>query len=299
MDKEKAEVIVVENDLKTTTKVELTEQDLLHYETPENKISQQFFKLAKKLAVDGALLSENKQMPIEDRTSKRLRLSQLRKQQNIENIIQKTSLYCADFEIEHRLDFDWLARFISLSEDICNASMQDLWAKILAGELTEPGSFSFKSLKVFRDMSIHDAKLLAKACSLAIKDPNKNNIRLLTGTYQKPGLVNLFTKNRHRYCNLSRYGLNHNDLLTLSEGHLIYIQETESSLLHKGEILNFDYNGSPLKLSAKKNNVCLQFYKFTPIGVELAQLIGDNRNEDFSAHLQQCLSNYFIVNHQA
>ena len=97
---------------------------------------------------------------------------------------------------------------------------------------------------------------------------------------------------------MSRYGLNHADLLTLSEGHLIYIQESESSLLHKGEILNFDYNGSSLKLSAKKNNVCLQFYKFTPIGVELAQLIGDNRNEDFSAHLQQCLSAYFIVNQE-
>ncbi len=299
MDKEKAEVVVVENEQNKTTNLELTQQDVPRSEKAGTKVSQQFFKLAKKLAVDGALLSESKQMPIEDRTSRRLRLSQLRKQQNIENIIQKTSLYCADFEIEHRLDFDWLARFISLSEEICNVSMQDLWAKILAAELTEPGSFSFKTLKVFRDMSIHDAKLLAKACSLAIKDPNKNNIRLLTGTYQKPGLVNLFSKSRHQYCNLSHYGLNHADLLTLSEGHLIYIQESESSLLNKGDILHFDYNGTPLKLSAQKNNVCLQFYKFTPIGVELAQLIGDKENEDFSAHLKQFLSSYFIVNHKA
>lgn len=299
MDKEKAEVVVIENEQNKTNNLELTQQDDPRSETTATKVSQQFFKLAKKLAVDGALLSESKQMPIEDRTSRRLRLSQLRKQQNIENIIQKTSLYCADFEIEHRLDFDWLARFISLSEEICNVSMQDLWAKILAAELTEPGSFSFKTLKVFRDMNIHDAKLLAKACSLAIKDPNKNNIRLLTGTYQKPGLVNLFSKSRHQYCNLSHYGLNHADLLTLSEGHLIYIQESESSLLKKGDILHFDYNGTPLKLSAKKNNVCLQFYKFTPIGVELAQLIGDNENEDFSVHLKQFLSSYFIVNHKS
>jgi uncharacterized repeat protein (TIGR03899 family) len=295
MDKEMAEVIVVEEESSKKLTSNLTHPETINNQSIETKVSQQFFKLAKKLAIDGALLSENKQMPIEDRTSKRSKLSQLRKQQNIEHIIQKTSLYCADFEIEHRLDFDWLSRFISLSEGISNVSMQDLWAKILAGELTEPGSFSFKALKVFRDMSIHDAKLLAKACSLSIKDSNKSNIRLLTGAYQKPGLLNFFVKHRYKYCNLSHYGLNHADLLALSESHLIYIQESESSLLNKGEVLQFDYNGTHLKLTAKKKDVCLQFYKFTPIGVELANLISDKRNDDFSLHLQQVLSSYFVV----
>ena len=298
MDKEKAEVIVIENESSKKPSVDLTEQKIENVQSTDTKVSQQFFKLAKKLAVDGRLLSENIQMPIEDRTSKRLRLSQLRKQKNIENIIQKTSLYCADFEIEHRLDFDWLARFISLSEEISNASMQNLWAKILAGELTEPGSFSFKALKVFRDMSIYDAKLLATACSLSLKDPNKNNIRLVTGTYQKPGLLNLFTQHRHKYCNLSHYGLDHADLLTLSENHLIYIQESESNLLNKGDVLSFDYNGKNLKLTAKKHNVCLQFFRFTPIGVELANLIDDNCHDDFNSHLQQVLSRYFIINNK-
>ncbi len=262
-----------------------------------NNNSQQFFQLAKKLAVDGALISETNQMPIEDRSAKRHRLCELKKQKNIENIIKKTALYCADFDINEKLDFDWLTRFISLSEEIGNVSMQELWAKILARELSEPGSFSFKTLQVFRDMSIHDAKLLAKACSLAIKEQNSKSIRLLTGVYQSPGLFNFLSKNRRQYCNLSHFGLSHADLLSLSESHLIYAQESESNLLARGENIHFEYNGKPLKLKVRKHNVCMQFYRLTPIGVELSHLIHDKGNEEFRHYLQQLLSRRFVVNY--
>ena len=294
--KDKSEVVLLEKDLQKSgdDKVIVTTSKSTE-NSVEAGVSQQFFKLAKKFAIDGALLPEDKQMLIEDRTVKRARLSQLRKQKNIESIMQKTLTYCADFKIGQRTDLDWFSRYIALSEEVSNPTMQDLWAKILAGELTKPGAFSFKALQVFRDMSIFDAKLLAKACSLAIKDPNKKGIRLITGAYQQPGLFNFFSKQRQQYCNLSHYGLNYADLLALSENHLIYLQESESSLISKGEILQFTYNGLPLKLTAIKANVCLQFYKFTPLGAELAHLISDKSNDDFFEHLKSKLTYYFAV----
>lgn len=273
----------------------VTGNEASDHHSQEGSASPQFFKLAKKFAIDGALLPEDKQMLIEDRTVKRARLSQLRKQQNIENIMQKTLGYCGKFEIGQRTDLDWFSRYIALSEEVSNGTMQDLWAKILAGELTKPGSFSFKALKIFRDMSIYDAKLLAKACSLAIKDSNKKSIRLITGIYQKPGLLNFFSKQRQQFCNLSHFGLNYADLLALSENHLIYIQESESSLINKGEAFQFTYNGSPIKLTAKKSDVCLQFYKFTPLGAELASLISDKSNHEFLEHLKSKFMHYFLV----
>ena len=267
-----------------------------HQHSNEGSISPQFFKLAKKLAVDGALLPENKKIPIEERTVKRSRLTQLCKQKNIETIILKTLGYCENFEIGQSTDLDWFNRYIALSEDISNPIMQDLWAKILSGELTKPGSFSYKALKVFRDMSIHDAKLLAKACSLSLKDTNQKNIRLITGIYQKPGIFNFLSKERRQFCNLSQYSLNHADLLALSENHLIYLQESESNLINKGEVIQFLYSGSKLKLTAKRSEVSLQFYKFTPIGAELAQLIADKGNDCFFEYLKNKLSYYFSVN---
>ncbi len=261
----------------------------------ETSSSQQFLKLAKQFAIDAALLPTERQIPIEERANKRGRLTALRKQQNIENIIQKTLGYCANLDIKQRTDHDWFDCYITLAEGVSNQTMQDLWAKILAGELVKPGSFSFKALKIFREMSIYDAKLLAKACSLAVQDQNKKNIRLISGTYQKPGLWNFFSKQRQQYINLSHFGLNYADLLALAENHLIYLQESELNLDHKDEKLNFYYNGLPLKFSAKRANTCLQFYKFTPLGAELAYLISDKPNNDFFTNLKKQLSCHFNI----
>jgi uncharacterized repeat protein (TIGR03899 family) len=293
--KDKLKVVALEKDVKKVsddTAIVNTNQS--NQNSTESGVSLQFLKLAKRFVIDGALLPEEK-MLIEDRTVKRARLSQLRKQKNIESIMQKTLGYCAKFEIGQRTDYDWLSRYIALSEEISNPTMQDLWAKILAGELTSPGSFSFKALQIFKDMSIYDAKLLAKACSLAIKDPNKKGFRLISGVYQQPGLLNFFSKQRQQYCNLSHFGLNYADLLALAENHLIYLQESESSLIGKGHTLQFDYNGLTLKLTAKKANVSLQFYKFTPLGAELAHLITDKSNEEFFDYLKNKLSYYFLI----
>lgn len=296
MSKEKSDVVVLEADLqKGEQDTRIVTSTKSRQNSADAGVSQQFLKLAKRFAIDGALLPEDKQMLIEDRTAKRARLAQLRKQKNIENIMQKTLGYCANFEIGQRTDHDWFSRYIALSEEVSNPTMQDLWAKILSGELTKPGSFSFKALQVFRDMSIYDAKLLAKACSLAIKDPNKKGIRLISGVYQQPGLLNFFSKQRQLYCNLSHYGLNYADLLALAENQLIYLQESESNLMSKAETLQFSYNGLPLILTAKKANVSLQFYKFTPLGAELAHLISDKSNDEFFEHLKGMLGHFFTV----
>lgn len=284
----KAEVKVVQS--------QIIEAEPQNKKTVESSSSQHFLKLAKQFAIDGALLPSDKQMPIEDRSNKRERLSHLRKQQNIENIIKKTLSYCANHDIKARTDYDWFNRYIDLAEDINNPTMQDLWAKILAGELAKPGSFSYKALKTFRDMGIIDAKLLAKACSLALKDISKKNIRLISGVYQQPGLFNFFSKERQLQVNLSHFGLNYADLLTLAENHLIYIQESESSIMNKNEQLNFTFNGLPLELSAQKDKVSLQFYKFTPLGSELANLITEKPNEEFFTYLKKQLSQHFTIN---
>ncbi len=263
--------------------------------TNSGSTHMQLLHLAKYFALDGAMKPDNKQMPIEDRAKKRERLSHLRKQQNMESIMQKTLAYCSESDVVNRTDQDWFNSYISLAEDVSNGTMQDLWAKILAGEIYQPGTYSLKALQVFRNMSIGDAKLLAKACSLAIKDQSRKNIRLISGCYQKPGLFNIFDKNREKNISLSQFGLNYSDLLTLADNHLIFIQESETNLLPRNEQLYFNYNGLSFLMTAKKANCILRFYKFTPIGVELAHLIGDKPDSSYHDVLKQQLSHHFSV----
>jgi len=292
--KDKTSVIVIDqlSDNESRLPIQNEEQQNSDTETPAHK---QFFKITQLFGIEAPLLPVEKIMPIEDRSNRRERLSNLRKQENIEEIMEKTFAFCANKSLDKRPDLDWFDRYITLAENVSNKTMQDLWAKILAGELSRPGLYSLKALKVFRDMSIVDAKLLAKACSLAVKDQSKKNIRILSGAYQQPGLLNFFNKNRQQYINLSHFGLNYADILSLADNNLIFKQESESNIMASGETLTFYYNGSPLKLSCKKANIAIQFYKFTPIGTELANLITDKPNDEFFTTLKQQLKHHFEV----
>ncbi|WP_286264901.1 TIGR03899 family protein [Thalassotalea atypica] len=253
----------------------------------------QLLNLAKNFGLADSLKPENKQLPIEERMLKRDRYTHLRKQSNMEAIIEKSIKYCSEHVASSKADPDWFSNFIELAENISNNVMQDLWAKILAGEISNPGSFSLKTLRTFKNLAIHDAKLLAKACAVAVKDKSKRNIRLLSGSYQKPGLFNLLNKQRAVDFKLSEFGLGYGEILALSDNNLLYAQETELAPMAKGDEIALRQGGSPIILRAKKNGIVLRFYKFTVVGVELAQLIGDKPDEELLTALKIKLSHHF------
>lgn len=253
----------------------------------------QLLNLAKHFGLDGGLKPAGKQMPIEDRSERRDRFNHLRRQQNMETIIEKSLSYCSGNASSDRADPDWFDSFIELAERVSNPTMQDLWAKILAGELTQPGMFSLKALQAFKNLSLSDAKLFGRACSLAVKDSSKKNIRIISGCYQQPGLFNMLDKQREMHVGLSQFGFSYGEVLTLADHHLLFAQETELHALNIGEEIALKYNGQPFILKAIKNQVVLKFYKFTPVGAELAQLIADKPDEKFFSHLTAQLSLHF------
>jgi Protein of unknown function (DUF2806) len=63
---------------------------------------------------------------------------------------------------EKKVDPDWTAEFFNNSQDVSNEDMQTLWAKILAGEVASPGSFSKKTLAVVKTMSKTEAEDFTK-----------------------------------------------------------------------------------------------------------------------------------------
>jgi uncharacterized repeat protein (TIGR03899 family) len=255
----------------------------------------QLLILAKQFALDGAMAPESKQMPLEDRASRREHISLLRKQNNLESIIQKSLSYCPNTLPSTKADQDWFNQFTFLAQDISNNTMQDLWAKILAREVEQQGTFSLKSLAIFKSMSITDAKLLAKVCSLVVKDSSKRNTRIISGAYKTPGIFSFFSKNTQSRVNLNQCDISYSELLSLADNNIIFIQEAESNELQKGEQMKFNFNGKDLTLTAKKNRCGIRFYKFTSIGSELATLISDKPNKSLIPLLESSLKSHFSV----
>mgnify|MGYP001948449482 CR=1 FL=1 len=89
--------------------------------------------------------------------------------------------------------------------------------------------------------------------------------------------------------------MSYTEVLSLAENNLLFVQETESTPVNKQEELQFNFNGQPLKFIARKNQCIINFYKFTPVGAELAQLIADKPNNDYFNELKSVLSHHFEI----
>jgi hypothetical protein len=63
---------------------------------------------------------------------------------------------------------DWVARYIESASQVTDQSMQELWGRILGGEIKKPGSFTLRSLNVVSNLSEFEAKLFESHAKLAV-----------------------------------------------------------------------------------------------------------------------------------
>lgn len=125
--------------------------------------------------IPGLTLTNLDPCSLEYRGVVRERLAAVRKQVNIENIFQ----YAAD-ELSQKeavspepVDVDWTTRFIGIAEDVSDENMQRIWAKILAGEVEQPNSYSKRTLEVVKNLTQREAILFQRVAPSIVWDgPN-------------------------------------------------------------------------------------------------------------------------------
>lgn len=87
------------------------------------------------------------------------------KQQNMESIVDKAiPLLEEDFNPEE-IEDDWIANFFDKCRIVSDDEMQTLWAKILAGEVNEPSTFSKITINVVSTLDRTDAEQFTKLCN--------------------------------------------------------------------------------------------------------------------------------------
>ena len=87
------------------------------------------------------------------------------KAENVEEIVSKAKQQFAPDEqvSEEPVEKDWMNRFLNIAEEISDKEMQDIWGRVLAGEIKKPKSYSIRTLEVLRNISKSEAKLIIKA----------------------------------------------------------------------------------------------------------------------------------------
>jgi hypothetical protein len=71
-----------------------------------------------------------------------------------------------DASIDVEVDIDWLNVFERFAEDASSARMQNLWGRILAGEIRKPGQFSLRTLRYISEISQREASQFSNISQL-------------------------------------------------------------------------------------------------------------------------------------
>ena len=120
---------------------------------------------------DGVQIDSTDFKALAERTSSRLMLQEMRKQQNIEAIVNKAyEELQKETEVSGEpVDDDWIVRFFNSVEGVSNEEMRTLWGKILADEIKKPKSFSARTLDNIKNMSTKEAQLFQWIMSYSVE----------------------------------------------------------------------------------------------------------------------------------
>ena len=101
--------------------------------------------------------------------TQRIEFQEKKRQQNIVSVVCRAATDVGEkFVADHRPDPDWTARFFGVVQDVSSTDLQEIWARILSGEVQEPGTTSLRTLDILKNMTREDAILFEEVASFAI-----------------------------------------------------------------------------------------------------------------------------------
>jgi uncharacterized protein DUF2806 len=117
------------------------------------------------------------------RAAQRLAHIETRRQQNIESITDKALKELPVTVSKDPVSEDWTAHFFESCQDVGEEEMQNLWARLLAGEVAQPRTFSRRTMETLRTFSSEDAITLTEFSKSVLMDKNNGSNLILSGLY--------------------------------------------------------------------------------------------------------------------
>lgn len=209
------------------------------------------------------------------RSEQREYFEKVRHQKNIENIAQQASEMLPHEVSDEPVDPDWTADFLENCKNVSNEEMQSIWARILAGEVAQPGSFSKRTLAFVKTLSKQEAFLFTKFCNLLWHHPVHNYLHLA------------LPDNTLR----DDFGISYLDLTELDSLSLIKHdsntnlnwESPDVSFLRYFEVQFFLYPKIP------NGKISINIIPLTKLGASLMPIAGATRNENY---LNACLEQF-------
>lgn len=209
-------------------------------------------------------------LPAEERSALRLDYQERKLQKNIESITSAAAaeLSKVDDIADEKPDEDWITRFFSSAKDISSEQMQDLWGRVLAGEIKKPGSYSLKTLEFLRNVTTSDAAALEHLGKISLQYGNRRFI----ATHDQKWLQEHLQVYPGHHFSLSEMGAMYPTDLTLK---IFREDSTHEEVFCAGDLILLVTRGEI------KTEIQLPIWNFTTVGCELLALIPKTNNEQY------------------
>lgn len=211
------------------------------------------------------LKTDEAEWTLKERALARVQAIAVAQQENIEAIADKSIQYLEDSVSDEKVDEDWRTRFFDKAQNVSNEALQEIWAKILANEVSSPGSISLRTLNILSDLTKTEGELFQIVCSISAGH---------VGIYHSP-ITKIFKD----------FGLKYYDIQLLKSARLIHSNEDLVSPLTYITSVDgcyMSYGGKPFILSTpKKESITFEVIILTEEAFELKKLINVPANMDY------------------
>ena len=195
----------------------------------------------------------------------RLSFQEEKRQANIESVVREAAAELGEKQVQaHDVDHDWTARFFAEVQDVSSEKMQQIWAKILAGEVETPGRTSMQTLSILKNMSQKDAELFERVAPFILQDFVLRD----DSTGEIPGFPS------------------DSDFLELSHHNLMYLESgLNKSFIRRSPEPHY-FQDHDIAYQIKKSDpgtyeTSIPCHFLTPSGQELYAFIQCSKNEDY------------------
>ena len=217
---------------------------------------------------------------------------------NLAAIVLKARLALPDGDVpDVEPDVGWTSAFSEAAQGVSSDEMQDLWARVLAGEVATPGSTGIRTLNTLRNLDTSAAWLFRRLCSIAVYIPMPEGTYL---DYRAPSL-----SKDGAYTSLGAYGLSYGKLNDLNEHGLIiaeYNSWCDYRVCIAGQLprirdrstgaLRFTYQGQQWGLLSEGERYLNQEFRvngvaLTKVGRELARVVDQESVPQYDKALKE------------
>ena len=106
-----------------------------------------------------------------DGIKQRIKFQEQKRQANIASVVRDAAADLGDKQVpDQEPDHDWTARFFDGVQDVSSEDMRKIWAKILSGEIEEPGRTSLRTLDILKNMTREVAQMFGDVCNFVVDD---------------------------------------------------------------------------------------------------------------------------------